>query len=125
MYGTYSHVWQVNLDSLRYIVNILYVLKILIFYCYFIKFSETKLRNTHLVINNKGEITKTYHKMHLYDVEIPSKNIKAYESNLVEAGNEITPPVQTPVGNVGLAIVSFLVVFNSIIFFHVHFFNML
>lgn len=71
------------------------------------KFSETKLRNTHLVINNEGNIAETYHKMHLYNVEIPSKNIKAYESSLIEAGNKILPPIQTPVGNVGLAIVSY------------------
>lgn len=46
--------------------------------------------------------------MHLYDVEIPSKNVKAFESSLIEAGNKISPPVKTPIGNVGLAIVSFL-----------------
>lgn len=71
------------------------------------KFSETKLKNTHLVINDKGEIAETYHKMHLYDVEISSKNIKAQESSIIEAGHEIMPPVRTPIGNVGLAIVSF------------------
>lgn len=79
-----------------------------VIYNYFFKFSETKLRNTHLLIDNKGEIAETYHKMHLYDVEIPSKNVKAFESSLIEAGNEISPPVKTPIGNVGLAIVSFL-----------------
>lgn len=60
-----------------------------------------------MVINNKGEVSATYHKIHLYDVDIPSKNIKTYESSLIEAGNEITSPVETPVGTVGLAIVSF------------------
>lgn len=78
----------------------------------FFKFSETKLRNTHLVINNKGEIAETYHKIHLYDIQIPSKNIMTFESNSVEAGTEISPSVKTPIGNVGLAIVSF---FNLLI----------
>lgn len=73
-----------------------------------LKFSETKLRNTHLVIDNEGNITETYHKMHLYDVDIPSKNVKASESSMIKAGNQISPPVKTPIGNVGLAIVSFL-----------------
>lgn len=68
-----------------------------------------------MVINNEGNIAETYHKMHLYDVEIPSKNIKAYESSLIKAGNKILPPVQTPVGNVGLAIVSYLKLKYSII----------
>jgi len=45
--------------------------------------------------------------MHLFDVDIPSKNIKICESNTIEAGNEISPPVETPIGSVGLAIVSF------------------
>lgn len=73
----------------------------------FFKFSETKLRNTHLVINNKGDLVGIYHKMHLYDVEMPSKNVNVRESSLIEAGNEILPPIETPIGNVGLAIVSF------------------
>lgn len=79
--------------------------KVFFFFCH--KFSETKLRNTHVVINNKGEIAETYHKAHLYNVDIPSKNIKTLESSLIEAGNEFSPPVKTPIGNVGLAIVSF------------------
>lgn len=62
-----------------------------------------------MVINNKGEIAETYHKIHLYDVQIPSKNIQAIESSVVEAGTEISPPVKTPIGNVGLAIVSFYI----------------
>lgn len=60
-----------------------------------------------MIINNKGELSESYHKMHLYDVKIPSKNVKAFESSSVEAGNKILPPVQTPIGNVGLAIVSY------------------
>lgn len=68
------------------------------------KFSESKLRNTHLIINNKGEIAEIYHKIHLYDVQIPSKNIQAFESSLIETGTKISPPVKSPIGNVGLAI---------------------
>lgn len=79
----------------------------IIYYIELFKFSETKLRNTHLVINSDGEIAETYHKMHLYDVVMSSKNIKAQESSSIKAGHEIMPPVQTPIGNVGLAIVSY------------------
>lgn len=60
-----------------------------------------------MVINNEGEVAGIYHKLHLYDVDIPSKNIKACESSLIDAGKEILPPVESPVGNIGLAIVSF------------------
>ena len=47
-----------------------------------------------------------YSKMHLFDVKIPEKNVDLRESSTVKAGEEIVPPVVTPVGNVGLAIVS-------------------
>jgi predicted amidohydrolase len=65
------------------------------------------LKNTHIVINHRGKIVATYHKLHLYDVDIPSENIQTLESSIIEPGNEIIPPVQTPIGNVGLGIVSF------------------
>lgn len=45
--------------------------------------------------------------MHLFDVNLPSQQVEASESNVVEAGHKIVEPVKTPVGNVGLAIVSF------------------
>ena len=44
--------------------------------------------------------------MHLFDVKIPEKNVDLRESSTVKAGEEIVPPVPTPVGNIGLAIVS-------------------
>ncbi|XP_050427011.1 nitrilase and fragile histidine triad fusion protein NitFhit isoform X2 [Adelges cooleyi] len=68
------------------------------------KFSDTKLYNTHVVIDDRGEIASKYHKIHLYDVELPSRNINAKESSLIEAGSEIVTPVHTAIGNVGLAI---------------------
>lgn len=67
-----------------------------------LKFSDTKVRNTHLIINNKGEIVAKYDKGHLFDVELPNFSIK--ESLFTEKGNAIIPPVTTPVGNVGLSI---------------------
>lgn len=91
------------------LIIIYFLLTNCIVYLIIFKFLEAKLRNTHLLIDNNGEIAETYHKIHLYDVEIPSKNVKAFESSLIEAGNEISPPVKTPIGNVGLAIVSFLI----------------
>jgi deaminated glutathione amidase len=47
---------------------------------------------------------QTYRKMHLFDVEIPEKNIRLKESDIAIAGDHIVLPVNTPVGHVGLCI---------------------
>ncbi|XKL65920.1 hypothetical protein PGB90_009340 [Kerria lacca] len=67
-----------------------------------IKFSNEKIHNTHLVINNLGNIVGKYHKVHTFDVELSNKPI--FELLYVEKGRSIAPPVQTPIGNVGLAV---------------------
>jgi len=51
-----------------------------------------------------------YQKAHLFDLNIPEKGIKLMESDYVLPGQMILPPVRTPVGNVGLSIVSFIYV---------------
>jgi len=43
----------------------------------------------------------------MFDVDIPEKNTRIMESDYVIPGERIVPPVETPVGKVGLAIVSF------------------
>lgn len=70
--------------------------------------SEEKIRNSHIVIADNGEIQAVYRKMHLFDVDIPEKNVRLKESDYVEAGTEIVAPVKSPVGKIGLEIVSFL-----------------
>ena len=66
-----------------------------------------KIRNSHVVINSEGDIVNVYHKVHMFDVDIPEKNTRIMESDYVIPGERIVPPVETPVGKVGLAIVSF------------------
>lgn len=65
------------------------------------------MRNSHIVINNEGNIVSVYHKIHMFDVDIPEKNTRIMESDYVLPGERIVAPVETPVGKVGLAIVSF------------------
>jgi hypothetical protein len=48
-----------------------------------------------------------YRKAHLFDLNIPEKGIRLMESDYVLPGQMILPPVKTPVGNLGLSIVSF------------------
>lgn len=43
----------------------------------------------------------------MFDVDIPEKSTRIMESDYVIPGERIVPPVETPVGKVGLAIVSF------------------
>lgn len=53
--------------------------------------------NTHLLISDSGEILSTYRKTHLFD--IPGLIM---ESKTTKPGTELVPPVQTPVGAIGL-----------------------
>ena len=39
-----------------------------------------KTRNTHVVIDERGEVASTYQKCHLFDVDIPEKNIRLIKS---------------------------------------------
>jgi hypothetical protein len=43
----------------------------------------------------------------MFDVDMPEKSTRIMESDYVIPGERIVPPVETPVGKVGLAIVSF------------------
>lgn len=69
---------------------------------------DEKISNTHIIINDKGDIVSTYTKAHLFSVHIPEKKLHLEESNYAARGQSIHPPVSTPVGQVALGIVSFI-----------------
>ncbi|XP_055864744.1 deaminated glutathione amidase-like [Biomphalaria glabrata] len=62
-----------------------------------------KIINTHVIIDDQGNIQSAYGKTHLFDVDIPGK-VRLCESDSVIPGTEIVPPVPTPIGRIGLAI---------------------
>jgi predicted amidohydrolase len=57
-----------------------------------------KMANRSCWINEKGEVEAFYDKLHLFDYGALK------ESNSVEGGKKIVPPVETVVGRVGLTI---------------------
>uniref|UniRef100_A0A3Q3X4N1 Deaminated glutathione amidase n=1 Tax=Mola mola TaxID=94237 RepID=A0A3Q3X4N1_MOLML len=66
--------------------------------------SDQRIYNSHIIINDKGDIVSVYRKSHLFDVEMPEKGVSLKESSFTIPGPSIVSPVQTPIGKVGLCI---------------------
>jgi predicted amidohydrolase len=60
------------------------------------------VRNSHILINDTGNLVATYRKLHLFNVDTPE--IKYGESKIVRAGDEIIPPIDILAGKLGLQI---------------------
>ncbi len=65
--------------------------------------NSSKIHNTHIIIDNKGEIQGIYRKIHLFDVEIDEKN-SMKESQFVEPGGLFPIVIDSPIGKLGLSI---------------------
>lgn len=64
---------------------------------------DSRISNTHVVMDAEGEIKASYCKTHLFDVSIPGKvNLK--ESDYVKPGETMAAPIDTPLGSLGLGI---------------------
>ncbi|XP_060067830.1 deaminated glutathione amidase-like [Ylistrum balloti] len=63
---------------------------------------SNRVLNTHVVIDDQGEIKATYSKVHLFDLDLG--DLRLCESDYTIPGDRITCPVSSPVGNVGLGI---------------------
>ncbi|VDP53889.1 unnamed protein product [Heligmosomoides polygyrus] len=59
--------------------------------------------NSHIVIDDEGNTAALYNKLHLFDLEIPGK-VRLMESEFSKRGTRMVPPVDTPVGRLGLSI---------------------
>lgn len=62
-----------------------------------------RVKNTLIWIDDKGDITQRYQKLHLFDVEVEGGPVLK-ESKSVEPGSSILPPFQTSLGLVGMMI---------------------
>ncbi|XP_055530813.1 nitrilase and fragile histidine triad fusion protein NitFhit isoform X2 [Wyeomyia smithii] len=58
--------------------------------------------NTHIVVDNRGTIVGKYRKLHMFNVVTPE--FKFRESETVRSGSALVPPIETPIGRLGLQI---------------------
>lgn len=65
------------------------------------------MHNSHVLVDDHGSIAAVYRKIHLFDIDVKD-GPQLKESDGTIPGDQIVPPVPTPVGNVGLAIVSLM-----------------
>lgn len=64
--------------------------------------AENKIYNTHVIIDDQGQIQAYYHKIHLFDVSIPNK-VELRESNTTSPGSKLVV-CDSPIGKLGLSI---------------------
>ena len=63
---------------------------------------EKKIHNTHVIIDNKGQIKCYYHKIHLFDVSIPNQ-VNLLESKTTAPGSKLVV-CDSPIGKLGVTI---------------------
>lgn len=61
--------------------------------------------NTHLIVNDQGNIVSIYRKIHLIDIDLTTKGgITLQEAKTIKRGVKIVDPVYSPCGYLGLSI---------------------
>uniref|UniRef100_A0A8C5JNG2 CN hydrolase domain-containing protein n=1 Tax=Junco hyemalis TaxID=40217 RepID=A0A8C5JNG2_JUNHY len=65
--------------------------------------STGRIYNCHLLLDNAGSLVALYRKLHLFDAALPGQPALS-ESSFTNPGQELLPPIDTPVGKVGLAV---------------------
>ncbi|XP_047359555.1 nitrilase and fragile histidine triad fusion protein NitFhit [Vespa velutina] len=65
---------------------------------------KEKVSNTHILIDNEGNLVSKYRKIHLFDMDNKETGVRLMESDYVVKGDDIVPPICTPIGNLALSI---------------------
>lgn len=69
------------------------------------RYVEGKSKNSHVIIDDEGQITAVYDKVHLFDIDLKEgEKIRLKESDYTAPGTRLVAPVKTPIGKVGLSI---------------------
>jgi deaminated glutathione amidase len=63
-----------------------------------------QVKNTLIWIDEEGQIAHRYQKLHLFDVDLRPNGPRLKESDSVEPGGEIVPPIETVTRRVGMMI---------------------
>ena len=74
---------------------------------------DGKVLNSHILIDGTGTVRSLYNKLHLFDA------VGLTESETTARGGKVVAPVETPIGKVGMQIVSFTV--RRLLYLVVHF----
>jgi predicted amidohydrolase len=61
-----------------------------------------RVYNTHLILNNYGQVVASYRKIHLFEVSIPTQNLRFRESSYTAAGDQLVL-CSSPIGTLGLS----------------------
>lgn len=59
--------------------------------------------NCHIIVNDQGEQVITYRKIHLFDVNIPEKSLRLFESETTIPGTQVVT-CDSPIGILGVSI---------------------
>jgi predicted amidohydrolase len=63
---------------------------------------ENRVYNTHVILNDQGDLMHKYRKVHLFDVSIPDRGVNLKESNTTLAGTSMQEVCPSPLGVLGL-----------------------
>jgi len=66
--------------------------------------SNVKMYNSHIIIDDNGEIRLCYDKTHLFEIYMSKQNTTLKESEYISYGQQLCLPIETPIGTLATSI---------------------